>query len=303
MKYFENIPEGFEQYNPEAIPEGWHANENTFDDDGLFHSFDDEPLVSKYTKHKKSYFYTWYSHGKVERENSKPVNVSVKENTYSTYNENMQLHSYNDEPAIISFLPYNNEFKFLWCKNGETHRDNDKPAIITVTAGETSYVYYLDGLRHRDNHLPAVIKHEYEVCLVQGILHNTEGHASMGLYSNLSSRGIYDWGLYGVIMPESVFNEIKFLQKKTNLPLWASFLSVLGLVEENYLESSMQSDGKWNSGIPASWYFKALGITDENFRKKIKNTEGLGFFGGSVFESHTESLLKFIKYEESKNNV
>jgi hypothetical protein len=64
----------------------------------------------------------------------------------STYDENDQLHSYDDKPAII-----NRHGKMSWYDHGLIHRDNDLPAIIT-SEYKTWYKY---GKVHRDNDKPA----------------------------------------------------------------------------------------------------------------------------------------------------
>jgi hypothetical protein len=66
-----------------------------------------------------------------------------------TRNSKDQLHSFNDEPAIIYF----NGIKY-WYKDGKLHRDNDKPAIIYFDG--TKY-WYKDGKCHRDNDEPAIV--------------------------------------------------------------------------------------------------------------------------------------------------
>ena len=64
--------------------------------------------------------------------------MTIKE----TRDENGELHSFNDEPAVI----WDNLDKF-WCKNGELHRDNDQPAVIYHDDIEFWYQY---GKRHRE---------------------------------------------------------------------------------------------------------------------------------------------------------
>ena len=66
-----------------------------------------------------------------------------------TFNSNNQLHSFNDEPAIIR----SNGTKSLY-KDDKLHRDNDEPAYISSDG--TKY-WYKDGKRHRDNDEPAII--------------------------------------------------------------------------------------------------------------------------------------------------
>jgi hypothetical protein len=297
-KVFKTLPEGFEQYNPEVPSEEWYVNESTYDDNGRLHSFNDKPVLAEYSTDKKAHFYTWYSHGKVERENNQPVNVRVAENVYSTHNANMKYHSYNDEPAIVRFFPESNRFKISWCKNGETHRDDDKPAIITIDDSGTSYAYYLNGALHRENNMPAIVEPARKIWLIKGILHNTEDYASVSFFLDfpkLKPEGVKTWGLYNVLMPESIFNDIKSFQKRTNFPLWVSFLSVLDFIN---LEDISLFDNEWNYDIPTSWYLHALGVTDKVLIDGLNNQALIGSYGISPFKSHINTFLATIEYEE-----
>lgn len=57
------------------------------------------------------------------------------------YNEQRQLHSFNDQPSII--LKKGSKF---WHKNGVLHRDNDKPAAIYIDhLGRESEEWFQDG--------------------------------------------------------------------------------------------------------------------------------------------------------------
>jgi hypothetical protein len=59
-----------------------------------------------------------------------------------TRDENGELHSFNDEPAII-----NSGGSKQWYKHGKIHRDNDLPAIIWSNG---SKAWFQHGLRHRE---------------------------------------------------------------------------------------------------------------------------------------------------------
>ena len=300
------MPEEFEQYNPVVPPEEWYSSGSTYDENKLLHSFNDNPVLAEYSSHDKSHTYTWYSHGKIAREDKKPAIVRVKINRYSTHDANMKFHSYNDEPAIVRFFPEDNMLKFSWCKNGKTHRDNDKPAIITIDSRGTSYAYHIDGNPHRDNGMPAIVEPACKTWLVKGVLHNTEGFASLSFFldfPDIKPEGVQSWGLYNILMPENIFNEIKSFQKRTNFPLWVSFLSVLGFADLKSLESFTLSDGKWNYGIPASWYLHALGVTDQKFIDGLNKQAFIGAHGLSPFGSHINALLALIEYEEGKRHA
>lgn len=66
-----------------------------------------------------------------------------------TFNDDGQLHSFDDKPASV----YSDGSKF-WFKNGKIHRDNDKPAVITCRGIK---YWYKDGFFHRINGKPAII--------------------------------------------------------------------------------------------------------------------------------------------------
>jgi hypothetical protein len=81
------------------------------------------------------------------------IKVKIHDNgKKETYNSNNQLHSFNDEPAIIYF-----DGTKYWYKDGKCHRDNDEPAYISSTG--TKY-WYKDGKFHRDNDEPAIISYD-----------------------------------------------------------------------------------------------------------------------------------------------
>jgi hypothetical protein len=63
--------------------------------------------------------------------------------------KNGEKHRDNDLPAIIT--PSGDQY---WYQNGEKHRDNDLPAIIYSNGDQ---YWYQNGEIHRDNDLPAII--------------------------------------------------------------------------------------------------------------------------------------------------
>lgn len=70
------------------------------------------------------------------------------ETVKKTRNKKGELHSYNDEPALIT------EKCKIWYKNGLKHRDGDKPAMVF---DDGTNVWFKNGLQHRDNDKPAVV--------------------------------------------------------------------------------------------------------------------------------------------------
>jgi len=67
----------------------------------------------------------------------------------TTRNEKGELHSYNDEPAVISA-----DGDKWWYRNDKIHRDGDKPAIVMADGSEE---WYKDGKRHREGDEPAAV--------------------------------------------------------------------------------------------------------------------------------------------------
>jgi hypothetical protein len=60
-----------------------------------------------------------------------------------------ELHREDDKPAWIYA-----DGALEWLKNGDWHRDGDKPAVIDA---DGSLRWYKNGLRHRDSDKPATI--------------------------------------------------------------------------------------------------------------------------------------------------
>jgi len=70
-------------------------------------------------------------------------------------NKQGQLHRGNDLPAVITF-----DGKQEWWVNGKRHRENDQPAIIQTGRRGSHYSrkeWWVDGKQHREGGLPAVI--------------------------------------------------------------------------------------------------------------------------------------------------
>jgi hypothetical protein len=75
--------------------------------------------------------------------------VKVTNKDYDAFYYQNELHSFNDQPAII----YANG-TMKWYQHGKYHRDNDLPATIYSDGGK---MWYQHGELHRDNDLPVVI--------------------------------------------------------------------------------------------------------------------------------------------------
>lgn len=69
-----------------------------------------------------------------------------------TFDYEGKLHSWNDMPAVHS-----SHYGYaMWCNHGRTHRDGDKPAVVSRYRKE----WYIDGELHRGGNQPAVMQDE-----------------------------------------------------------------------------------------------------------------------------------------------
>lgn len=77
-----------------------------------------------------------------------------------TYDENGELHSFNDEPAKIKYTREGNIIAMVWYKHGKLHRNDDKPADLGFYPnGSLSWAEWLvEGKTHRKNN-PATISY------------------------------------------------------------------------------------------------------------------------------------------------
>jgi hypothetical protein len=89
--------------------------------------------------------------------------VDIKEVRDGCTYRNGALHSFNDNPAV------NNNQKKAWYKDGELHREGDKPALIELDIEITSY--YINGKLHRDGDNPAVESNCFSHWYKDGELH------------------------------------------------------------------------------------------------------------------------------------
>jgi hypothetical protein len=136
----------------------------TFDDDGKFHSINDEPAVITVGGIK-----AWFKNGALHRSTVDPqTNITLPAFVKKGPSTNEKLEEWwiNDEqhredidpktgksmPAEI-FLSADSSYK-CWRRNGKIHRDqNEGPAYIN----RFSQCFLENGVPHRDNDLPAVI--------------------------------------------------------------------------------------------------------------------------------------------------
>ena len=132
--------------------------------DGIYNSYLDGKLQSfpYYDQETKSIKYhpaaiypsgekQWYNNGKLHSFNDEPSVIEVSRRGMiisQFYHKNGELHRDGDKPAYISKFGAQKYYK-----NGEVHRDGDKPAFV-YAMGES---YYVNGKLHRDGDTPAVV--------------------------------------------------------------------------------------------------------------------------------------------------
>lgn len=299
-KIFPTFPAHLEQFNPEQLPTQLELGERTFDEDGKPHSYNDKPLFStEDTEDPADVFLFWFSHGENYREGDKPSCISFVNNEYTTYDENMEQHSYGGLPAFISYNTWTQAVEFLWYNHGSIHRDDDKPASIrSFDMGQTER-YYKNGLKHRDNNLPAAILLDSKRWLVQDVLHNPEGLAVMQLSSQLRPEGISDWGLYGVKFLEDTFNQIKTFSAESGTPLWVSLFFALGIIKSEHIrEFNNPNTGRWDSYLPVEWYLRLWGVDEKSFVEGINESADFDFHPRFNPGMYLSDLIKVVKYEE-----
>jgi len=85
---------------------------------------------------------------------------------FEVYNTEGQLHSFDDEPALIT------PFGESWYKEGLLHRENDLPADVIPGVSKG---WYKEGLLHRENNLPAYVEYDCD---------NDEEASDEGYYIN-----------------------------------------------------------------------------------------------------------------------
>jgi hypothetical protein len=273
-KHFTNFPEELEQYNPEALQVSDFANLETFDEQGQFHSFNDQPahIVKGSIDNLENEFF-WYKNNKIHREGDKPPIADARVDiSYATYNDQYQRHSYNDLPSnIICYGPnqktsMNDSFHLDWHKDDKWHRDNGKPASIMIKQGEIiQTTHYIKGVQHNEN-----------------------GPAHFGKKGS-------SWTLFGVTLPEKAFLSIISYQKEENVPLWVAFLCVLEVVVKDYVDTLRDESNHWNIKLPLEWQLRFLGVTNETLKTRINSNSS---FRMRANDTSLTSLKTLIQYEE-----
>lgn len=306
-KFFTNLSDSLDAFNPE-IPEEWYGEE-TFDEEGLRHSFNDLPMVFRTWHGAETHGsaleenviqeFRWYSHGKLYRAAGKPVIVMIAGRTYSTLDETKRSHSYNGQPSQFFFSNTEKTLIVSWHKNGIIHRKGDLPASIyfNVDGKITCKYYSLNGLQHRGNSLPCEETIDNKAWMVNGVLHNTTGPADI-------STGLngYVYALYGIEVPPKLFKKIIKLNEEWDAPLWVVFLLMLKVI--NYEQTTIFEDknGSWNPQIPMSWILHAWNLTASSFEEKIEECGEqnlkIAFYSYPTAITHFQDFLNIIEFEE-----
>ena len=114
---------------------------------GLLHSIDDKPAFL--SKNKK----VWYKFGEIHRDNDQPAEITADPH-YEIINilDKYEFYGYLEGEFEMISCPYQ-----AWYHNGNIHRDNDQPAIITKKGAK---IWVTNGKIHRDKN-PAIIVPKY----------------------------------------------------------------------------------------------------------------------------------------------
>lgn len=304
-KLFKNFPPELEQYNPDISIAEIEGLKETFDENGLHHSYNDEP-----SKVERKYYdlvsFQWHSHGKLYRENGKPFLIAATNSTYYTGDENDNGHSYSDMPSMI--LVEDNYINLEWQSHGESHRDEDLPADITWSIDydtQEAYCdiekYYTNGVKTRANNLPTDVGNDFMAWRVNGEFHNLTGYALQSTTHDTGEKA-YQWFLYGIRVTEEDFNEIISYAKSTKVPVWVSFLATLNVVTIDNINIFKDEEDESSSNIPLQWVLKSWGINAKVFSLNLldlheKNNEVKKFYPDKE-KAILESFISIASLEE-----
>jgi hypothetical protein len=246
---------------------------STYDDEGLLHSHDDYPAS---IQHGISYnTLIWYKHGVVFREGDKSpvielskmeVDGEYKIYEYASHDANNYRQFYGGMPSFVSQDPENLTTVHLkWHHNGLVTRYDDLPAVINYRKGVRSEIYhYLNGDYHRDNDLPAIITDTEKTWSILDTYHRENGPAQVKMDQTFPSETYY---LYGIPLEEEKYKNIRLYQNEHKVPIWVAFLREVSLAPEINLEAFMDKDKYWEATLPLVWVVKALGVTEEKWNR------------------------------------
>jgi hypothetical protein len=297
-KLFPNMPPALEEYNPEDVFSDYTKDSKTFDENGKLHSYDDIPsTVEIETTGFK--IIVWHSHGKIYREN-KPSYVILDADSFRTYDNEYELHSFNDMPSLIDVDK--GQTTLTWHNHGVNERQGDLPAIIRANQEQIlQYSHYEQGKIHRANNQPASFSNSIESWYVKGENHNAEGHSSIMKSKNQNPEDTYQtWHLYNVQLQETAFNSIKTFEIEKRVPIWVAFLYELDVIRDTEISLFLKETGVWDETFPMTWVLKSWGITAENYSKKIMD---LYYHDSRIANNQTYfSLKSFLEIAEFERN-
>ena len=102
------------------------------------------------------------------------------------WSKNGEIHRDNDLPAVVTRSGI-----LCWYKNGKVHRDNDLPAVKYPSGTQ---MWYQNGRFHRDNDLPASIYDNGDQCWYK----NGKCHRDNNLPAIIYHDGTQKWYQNGV---------------------------------------------------------------------------------------------------------
>jgi hypothetical protein len=139
-----------------------------------------------------------------------------------------KFHRRNGQPAIVT------KRLRAWYKNGELHRDNNKPALIRLPMNVHDDVpmerYCVDGKNHRDFDKPAIIfegKNPRQVWYNHGKIHRDKGPAIISknilfyVDKGYCHKVIFIWG--NKFITKLIENPLILISVFLTLMLWLKF--------------------------------------------------------------------------------
>lgn len=295
-KLFSNLPDEFEQYNPDNSYLDFVKDFATYDENGLLHSYDDEPSSLKIDRYGYKTF-TWHSHGDLQR-NDKPAYVQINNFLYNTFDSDGRSHSFNGMPSKISIQ--DDEVLMEWTEHGIPHRLDDKPAFLAKgPKSNPRYIYYNMGKTHRANNQPALANEKHTLWQVEGFNHNATGPSRIGLNKDEYIKPKI-WHLYDVHLQEETFLAIKNFEAEKAVPLWVAFLYILHVIQDEEVNLFLDESSAWNNIFPVKWILRSWGITDKNYNERIVKLHANEWLVDQRI-STLETLLTIVENAENSN--
>lgn len=191
-----------------------------------------------------------------EFEQYNPDNEYALLDEYNTYDENDQLHSYDDKPSSVArtgrstmiywhshgeisrknnlppFLFFAQDAYFTLNSKGEEHSYNGNPSRLTYVSHNDSWtsVWSKNGESHREGDLPAFLRIANNIVMEEGYYENGVGHRASNRKSNCSP--VKDlWEVKGYLHNELGYAEV-FKNSLPAMKTW-SLYGVM-MIEEDF---------------------------------------------------------------------